>query len=123
MNSRVVQQMEREAESWKRLLEFLQEESVHLKIRIAEIASQDMDKELLAEAENFQNRFMQQEEIIALARRDVAAFERLAGGYATDSSDKKISHAQKKLRKDIGMLEQAFHKLKFEFNQYLAEKL
>lgn len=119
MNDRIIQQFKREAESWKRLLEFMQAENIYLKTRIAEIAGPEMDAELLAKAENFQHRFLQEDEMIALARKDVAAFEELVNR----EYGKKTGAAQKKLREHIERLEQEFNKLKFEFHHYLIEKL
>ena len=120
MNERIIQ-FTREAESWKRLLEFLQAENIYLKTRIAEIAGPAMDKELLAEAEKFQHRFLQEDELFALIRKEVAAFQALIS--RADESGSKILLSQKKLSGHMKELEQEFNKLKFEFYQYLAQKL
>lgn len=124
MNDQVIQQFKREAESWKRLLEFLQAENTYLKTRIAEIAGHDMDSELLTETENFQHHFLQEDELIALTRKEVTAFQDLISKeYKGSETGKEIVPAQKKLREHIEKLEQEFNKLKFEFNHYLIEKL
>jgi hypothetical protein len=123
-HSRIQEQFNREAESWRRLLDFLLAENVHLKTRIAEIAVHDMQSSLLARTEDFQNRFIQNDRIIIMAKRDLKNFEDLlATETITDESIKKIFEAQRKLRQDFETLNRKFNKLRIEFNKYLAEKL
>jgi hypothetical protein len=124
MNTRILQQFERETQSWGRLLECIETENVHLKIRISEIAAHDISDDLLAEVDKFQTLFIEEDEVIARTRRDVAAFEELiTKEYRQDGNIRKIFQVHKKMRTDIESLAQQFNKVKSEFNHCLAEKL
>ena len=118
-----VRQFQKESESWKRMLEYIQMENSCLKTRLSDVVSEDGRKELLAEAENFQNRFIRKDEVISLVRRDIREFDTLllnsleAGNINLAETSKK----QKKLRTEMETLEQRFNKLKFEFHNYIAE--
>ena len=118
-----VRQFQKESESWKRMLEYIQMENSYLKTRLSDVVSEDGRKELLAEAENFQNRFIRKDEVISLVRRDIREFDTLllnsleAGNINLAETSKK----QKKLRTEMETLEQRFNKLKFEFHNYIAE--
>ena len=72
-----VRQFQKESESWKRMLEYIQMENSCLKTRLSDVVSEDGRKELLAEAENFQNRFIRKDEVISLVRRDIREFDTL----------------------------------------------
>ena len=105
-----VRQFQKESESWKRMLEYIQMENSCLKTRLSDVVSEDGRKELLAEAENFQNRFIRKDEVISLVRRDIREFDTLllnsleAGNINLAETSKK----QKKLRTEMETLEQRF---------------
>jgi hypothetical protein len=123
MDRERVKQFHKESESWKRLLEFIQAENSHLKTRIADIVSRDISKEMLVEAENFQNRFIRKDEMMALARKDIRDFATWITGEHIDDAIflNAALKKQKKLRTEMEILEQRFNKLKFEFHNYIAE--
>jgi hypothetical protein len=124
INSQLLQQFRREAEAWKRLLEFLQSENVHLKTRIAEIAADDLPEELLSEVENFQNRSIRKDEMIGLARLQVAGFRnQLSEENVQFINIENILQVHKSLKDHIEILELGFNKLKSDFNHYLKQKL
>jgi len=117
-----LQQFKHENESWKRMLEFMQQENVHLKTRLAEVLQKDVRKDFLEKAEYFQSGFLQFDERIAFLRRDISAFNKL---FLTELFHnghlKELQLKQKQLRKEIETEEKKFNKLKGEFNHYLSE--
>ena len=70
-----IRHFQKESESWKRLLEYIQQENSYLKDLLADIVSQDINRELLGRAEEFQNQFITKDEMIALLRGDIYDFE------------------------------------------------
>lgn len=118
-------QFEHENETWKRLLEFLQIENVHLKTRLANITRESITKDLLEQIEYYQNQFVKEDETIALLRHDVAGQQHwLTREFYEDGSIwRELLRKQEKLRREIEIAEQRFNKLKFEFNNYLAANL
>jgi hypothetical protein len=120
-----IQQFKHENETWKRLLEFIQVENVFLKTRLAKIMKEDTGNQLLEQAEYFQNQFISEDEVIALLRKEVADQEDLLTREVFEDGAiiKSVIRGQKKLQKEIEIVEQKFNKLKFEFNNYLSENL
>ncbi len=118
-------QFQYENDTWKRLLEFIQSENVFLKNRLAAIASNDIDSDMLEEAEYFQNKFVEEDEQIVLLRSKVAAHDKLLHRelFEDGSIVKEVLRQQKKIRKQVEEAEQRFNKLKFEFNNFLSENL
>jgi hypothetical protein len=121
----LIQQFKRESQSWKRLLDFLQTENIYCKTSIAEMGNFVMSKELLAAAENFQNLFMSKDEIIALTKKDVIAFQNLLINKINSENEdiRDILHIHKKLQREIEIIEQKCNQLRTDFNHYLAETL
>jgi len=119
-----LQQFKHENESWKRMLEFMQQENVHFKTRLAEVLQKDVQKDFLDKAEYFQSGFLQFDERIAFLRRDISVFNKLFltelfhNGHLNE-----LELKQKRLRKEIEAEEKKFNKLKGEFNNYLNDTL
>jgi hypothetical protein len=120
-----ISRFQKESESWRRVLEYMQQENSYLKNLLADVVNQDINNEMLVEAEDFQNRFIKNDEIIALLRRDIYNFnERLSDHSSKAGMDnEKYYPVQKKLRNEIELLEQQFNKLKFEFLYFISEKI
>jgi hypothetical protein len=118
-------QLHYECQTWKRLLGFMMDENIHLKNRIAEILKKGFDKNLLEEVENFQSRFIKEDELIGLLRNDMAELDKLLiNGVPEDNMiTKDIDKRLKKIRDNIITAEKYFGKLKLEFNNYLSENV
>lgn len=118
-------QLHFETVSWQRLLDFMTDENIHLKNRLSEILKDRFDKNLLEEADGFQNRFVSQDEMIWLMRHDVAEFKKLmlTDIYENQKKNKKIVQKINNLRKNIVNAEKNFSILKSEFNHFLVENI
>jgi hypothetical protein len=119
INTNLRAQMLHELETWLRTLNYIQQENIHLKNRLAEIIKNGMDDTLLEQVEYFQNQFLNKDAITLLLRQDIAIERGLNG----DLSNKKILKKHDKLRKDMSMMESEFSRLKFDFNNYLSRSL
>lgn len=112
-----------ENKTWKRLLEFFKQENSFLKTRLAEVLDHRTDKEFLALAEHFQNKFIVKDEYIDELRHDINIQEEALIKKNSDLTDSKTVKNQEKLRNEMEYFENDFSKLKNEFNKYLSSVL
>lgn len=120
-----LRQLQYEVDTWKRLLGFLSEENIHLKNRLSEILKDEFDKNLLEEVENFQTRFIKEDELIRLLRNNVSELSKLVVREAFEDGvlAREIANKLRDLRAEIKDTERQFGKLKSEFNSYLSENI
>jgi hypothetical protein len=120
-----LKQLQYERDTWKRLLGFMMDETIHLKNRLSEILKYKFDKNLLEEAENFQSSFLKEDELISLLRNDVAELDKLLVREVFEDGKiiKEIERRLKRLRNNIITAERQLGKLKLEFNSYLSENM
>lgn len=120
-----LKQLQYEADTWKRLLGFMVEENIYLKNRIAEILRNGFGKDKLEVVEEFQNKFIKQDDLVKLIRHQVVELDKLLVREIFE--DGKIIHAVNKklsaVRNNVTLAEKEFTKLKLSFNNYLLEEL
>lgn len=120
-----LKQLQNESDSWKKLLDFMMDENIHLKNMLSEVLKNKFDKNLLVEIEGFQNRFIKEDQLVGLLRNDVAGLDKLLereifeDGKIVNEIDRRL----KNLRNNIVYAEKQFGKLKLEFNNYLSENI
>jgi hypothetical protein len=116
-------QYRHESETWKRYLQFIQQENNHLKTRLSQVLQHDTDLDFLERAEIFQNKFLSEDETVHLLRQDVHEIEHLLleevkeGSTVTTEVQKKF----RKLSRDMETVERQFHKLKSDFNSFVQD--
>ncbi len=113
-------QYHHENKTWNRLLEFFKQENTFLKNRLAEVLDHNTDKEFLARAEQFQNRFIIQDEFIDELRHDINIHDRKLMESEHGLPEQVMIKKQEKLRNEMEYFEKDFSRLKNEFNKYLA---
>ena len=121
-----VEQFRHESETWKRNLEFIIEENINLKNRLANVLKEvASDEELLNTAEQYQNNFITEDETVRLLRGDIAELDKLiTEEFYRDGHDiNEVMRKQKKLATEVKDVIGEFNKLKFDFNNYLSEVL
>jgi len=119
-----VKVMQAECENWKRMLEVLMHENVDLKTRLAAVVKENgRSDDFVTLAEQFQNNFMREDEVISLARRDVAEQEKLLLREVFEDGllFREVTRKQKRLRKELQRIENGFNILKQRFSASLAE--
>jgi len=117
-----VKQLQRESDGWKRTLELLLLENAYLKNKLAEIVNvSSTTLRFLEKAEDYQNRFMQKDEVINLMRQDIHEFDRLLAACGADDKEmlKSVQQKQQRLRKELLMLESTYSQLKAQFRDML----
>ena len=115
-------QLQSETDTWKRLLGFLMDENNRLKLRLSELIHGTADEQLLARAEQFQNSFVREDQLIQLLRNEIAELNILL--QQKKNGEPLITETGsrlQKLRKSILYTENGFYKLMIAFNMYLFE--
>lgn len=115
-----VRQFQTEIETWKRLLNSRMEENVLLKIQISDILKDNYDQNSLEEIEEFQTKFIREDELILSLRREVNDLDNLL--YSKVFEDGKIEKSfetkMDKLDKDITSSVTRFRILQSTFDDF-----
>lgn len=108
--------------TWERELDFYMQENAFLKTRLSKVLDNNMDKNFLFFAEQFQSNFILKDDYMKDRKEDIKRLQKTLVNYlaGVESDDKKILQQQQKLRHEMDYLEKNFALLKNEFNQYLA---
>lgn len=116
-----IEQFLHENITWKRLLDFFNQENSYLKNRLSEVVDRATDKTLISTAEHFQNEFILNDECIQDIGKDIKLQEKSLQLTLAQKKlpDQRVCKMQDKLRNEMFYLEKEFSKLKNEFNQYL----
>ena len=118
--------MQEECAGWKRMLELLMHENVGLKTRLAEIVKESKEgHDFVALAEHYHNTLMREDEIIYLARRDVADLDKLLLREVFEDGILygEVNRKHKRLRKELLKIEKDFNKLKQGFDVFFNKKI
>jgi hypothetical protein len=118
-------QLQYESDTWKHLLGFMIDENIRQKNRLSEILKNGFDRNLLEEMENFQTRFIKEDERIRLLRHELVELDKLLIREIFDDGKiiKEINSKFKNLRNNIVITERKFGELKLEFNNFLLENI
>lgn len=118
-------QFRHESDTWKRYLQFIQQENNHLKNRLAQVLQHDTDEQFLERAEYFQSKFIAEDDTVNMLRQDIHELDSFLQKENIDdaSSVKDLQKKLKKMHKDMEIVERQFNKLKSDFNLYLTESL
>jgi hypothetical protein len=113
-------QFHHENKTWSRLLDFFKQENSFLKNRLSEVVDHSADKDFLALAEQFQNKFIIKDEIIDELRHDINTQDVDLINRKEILVDLKLQKRQEKLRNEMEYFEKDFIQLKNDFNKYLS---
>ena len=118
-----LKQLQYEIDTWKRLLGFMIEENIHLKIRLSEVLKNKFDNNLLEEVEDFYNKIIKEDDLFLLLRNEINELDKLFDNIIFKEEDVliKANRKFKQFRNNINATEKQFGKLKMNFNNYLLE--
>lgn len=119
----ITDQFHHENHTWTRLLEFFKQENYFMKNRLSEVLDHNVDKNFLALAEQFQNKFILKDEYIDELRHDINIHDQLLNNHPAGAIDNKLVKTQGKLRNEMEYFEKDFNNLRSEFNKYLSSVL
>jgi len=105
----------------KRAIDFMMEENIQLKNRVAEIPRNGFSKKMLVVLEIFQNRFINEDQLIGLLRNELAQIEQLLhqGIFSEDPACTELCNNLKQLHKSIITAENQVIQLNADFNDFL----
>lgn len=108
-----------ECAAWVVSLNRLKEESYYLKTRLSEALDKHTDRELIAEAEDFQNLVIVRDEFIKDIAKDAKSQEeKLKEALSKNNSyEKNWLKQQQKLRNEVAYLEKDFTKMNEDFSR------
>ena len=112
-------QFHHENKTWRRVLDFFKQENSFLKTRLSEVLDSSTDKNFLALAEQFQNKFILKDQYIDELRQDINKQELNLKNTAEIAFDIRLTKHQEKLRNEMEYFEKDFNTLKNEFNKYV----
>lgn len=114
-------QLQSESEGWKKLLDQMMDENIHLKNKVAEILQYDFNKDNLEGIEHFQNSFIKQDALIVLLRNEMTEVDKLLTAEATSPAPgmSRISSKLDNLRSNIAYAERYLHHLRSSFDSYI----
>lgn len=118
-------QFRHESDTWKRYLQFIQQENNHLKTRLSQVLQHDTDEQFLERAEYFQSKFIAEDDTVNMLRQDIHELDNVLTKDIQEepNSVKELQKKLKKMHKDMEIVERQFNKLKSDFNLYLSESL
>jgi predicted RNase H-like nuclease (RuvC/YqgF family) len=118
-------QFRHESDTWKRYLQFIQQENNHLKTRLSQVLQHDTDEQFLERAEYFQSKFIAEDDTVNMLRQDIHELDSMLTKEMPEeaSTVKELQKKLKKMHKDMEIVERQFNKLKSDFNLYLTESL
>ena len=115
-----IQQFQIEIQTWKQLLNAGMEENILLKNRISDILKNNYDHSSLEEIEEFQTRFISEDELIHSLKNDVNDSGNLLYRKLSENErmEKPFYKKMENLRRDITDFTNRFHILKLSFNDF-----
>ena len=118
-------QFRHESDTWKRYLQFIQQENNHLKTRLSQVLQHDTDEQFLERAEYFQSKFIAEDDTVNMLRQDIHELDTMLSKEIPEDQNtiKELQKKLKKMHKDMEIVERQFSKLKSDFNLYLTESL
>ncbi len=124
LNNKILQ-YRHESDTWKRHLQFIQQENNHLKNRLSQVLQTDTNHEFLERAEYFQNKFIAEDDTVNMLRQDIHELDILIARESQEDGAliRELQKKLKKMHKDMDIVEKQFSKLKSDFNLYLSESI
>jgi len=116
-------QFHHENKTWIRLLDFFKQENYFMKNRLSEALDNNVDKDFLALAEQFQNKFILKDEYIDELRHDINKLDEIVSNNSGEWISNTVTKTRLKLRNEMEYFETDFSKLRNDFNKYLSSVL
>jgi hypothetical protein len=111
-----------ESEEWERLLNFMKQENAFSKSRLAEIVASLEDEDELVKAEQFNDEFIAEDEIIVFLEGELKKHRKLLEKrrYQDEEMVRQLTRHQGKLRMDIRRAEEIIIITKRKFADFIA---
>lgn len=118
-----INQLRQESSTWKRLLYFIMEETIILKIRLSEIVKEVQNPALTEAAENYQDRLIKMDEMISFLRSETARLDKALTSESLGNAlqKKEVIDQILLLRKNMKVAEEQFSRLRQDFYSCFSE--
>lgn len=123
MPAKIYSQLNSESNTWKEILEFIMNENVQMKNKLAEILKNNFERNSLNGLEKFQTKIIKEDDRIGLLRNEIVEIKKLIGEEDFEN-EKYFDEIMKKvdvLRSNLINAGNQSSKLKSEFNKILFE--
>jgi len=111
---------------WNSILDLTRDEILSFENRLEEIAKANTGKEMLAQVEHFQNRFIRQKEVVDELRHDIHEVE-LRIAENVKENNVAVEHRKVEenfeLKSRVHVFQKIFNEIKSEYLAFLANKL
>lgn len=110
------------SEQYKAVVEKMQEENIKLKNRMCEVLSNPVTPSLLGEFENFQNKFIREDEVLKLLRYNILELDNLVQAAVSREGtlNGPVSEKIGIIQSNTQVARRQLQELKTEFNRFLA---
>lgn len=123
MNDIYLKQLIFEIESWKRTIDFIENEIIFMKGRMSQILREYPDDSLLNSIEQFQNKLLVQDKMIQIFRIDLGNQIQAVKNLLNDTNFlMETLKRQKKFRSEIETAHSQFEKMRDEFYLFFCER-
>ena len=118
----LMNQFQYEIDSYKRILNFFTEENIKFKKRLSDFitVSGIDDNQFMEQVEYFHNYLLKEDEYIGFLQTELADQESLMTKSPGIDTAKEMLNTQHKIRKELQFVEDDFHKLTFDLNNYMS---
>lgn len=118
-----IKEFQEELNTWKKILNSRMEENVMMKYKLGDLLKRNYKQNHLEQIEEFQNKFIREDELTDILRNDVIKFDDLS--YSQVFKDEKMRESyenrMKKLRNDMIRSENHFCSLIASFDGFALE--
>jgi hypothetical protein len=124
MTTKPISQLHDEHTDWLKRLDFYADELMIMKARIAEVVAKNTSKDILAQAEHFQNSFIVQKNNIDELRHSINDHDHYLENRVEENpvaADKRMVNDHPKMRDSLNSFESNFNNIRHELNKFLAQ--
>ena len=118
-----IKEFQEEMNSWKKMLSSRMEKNVIMKNKLGDLLKKNYNKNYLEQIEEFQNKFIREDEVTDMLRNDVIKFDNLSNSqvFKEEKLRESCEKRMEKLRDEIVQSENNFCSLIASFDDFVFE--
>ena len=118
-----MKEFQEEINSWKKMLRSRMEENIGMKNMLGDLLKKNYDQDNLEQIEEFQNKFIREDEMTDMLRNDMIKFDELSYGqvFKEEKNRESCKKRMEKLRNDIIRSENHFSSLIASFDDFVCK--
>lgn len=120
----ILRQFQHECNFFRRLTEFIGDETINMRIRATEVLKENFGRKMLESIEYFQDEFLKIDQIVKFVRNDVSELnDSLMNKELTSEKIKQIRLFRDGLCKKAYSMKKRFYELLVKFNNVLLDNI